>query len=1168
MSMLLGAALLAPAALPQEEAVLVRVIETSQFSPPSPDPAGIAYLPSTGELLISDSEVNEMSIFAGVNLFSVSIAGSLVGGASSLGFSDEPTGLALNALNGHLFVSDDDADRVSEVDPGSDGIHGTGDDIVTFIETSVFGCNDAEGVAYDPVHNELFVISGAQRLVFRVSAGSNGVFDGVSPGGDDTVLMFDVGVYGLQDPEGITFSAGSGTLYIFDAKSDQIIELTPSGTLVRSISVLQAGLNGGAGLAIGPASNAPGQWNFYVVRRGVDNNSDPNENDGLLFELSVSGLVAGDNLPPFVSAGADATVGILNGAVLDGTVIDDGMPVPPGSVTVGWSKVGGPGAVTFADPASVDTTADFSTTGQYVLRLSADDGEFTTQDDVVLDVVEGSVFLVESRVSADHDDAEEDALGAVSLNSSDLELVDASTLQTVGMRFTSVEIPKGSFIQSAVIQFQTDELDSEPTSLTLQGQAADDALTFTAALGDISSRPRTAAAVAWSPPPWLSLGETGPDQRTTDLAPILQEIVDRPGWSSGNALVIIVTGTGKRVAESFNGDALGAPLLVVQYGGDTGSNTAPLVYAGLDLTISLENAALLDGMVSDDGLPDPPGAVTTTWSQVSGPGTATFGNPGTVDTSATFSAPGTYVLRLDADDGDLSASDETTVTVIPTNTPPVVDAGADQAVELSMGATLDGTVSDDGLPDPPGAVAITWSQVSGPGVVGFADASAEDTTATFSLPGSYVVRLTADDGDLTASDDLAITVSPPNQAPTVDAGADQAIELPAGAALDGTVGDDGLPDPPGAVTVTWSKANGPGPVSFADANAVDTTASFSNPGTYVLRLLADDGALTASDEVTITVAPANQAPTADAGADQAIELPAGATLDGSVGDDGLPDPPGVLTTTWSQVSGPGTAAFGDASAVDTLASFPVAGTYVLRLTADDGALAASDDTTISVSPPNVAPTVDVGEDLTVGLGAGASLSASVGDDGLPNPPATLVTTWSQVSGPGTVGFGDAAATDTSASFSEVGVYVLRLTADDGALSAQDDLTVTVVPDTFVDLGGASQGVGGPPNLRAVGPLIVGSTLVVDLENAAPDAAMYVWLSITSIPIDVLGGTVHTNPIALQVLRVTDAGGAWSDSVVWPDGFPPGTDLYLQAAIQDASAQNGIALSNAVTSEVP
>jgi len=92
-----------------------------------------------------------------------------------------------------------------------------------------------------------------------------------------------------------------------------------------------------------------------------------------------------------------------------------------------------------------------------------------------------------------------------------------------------------------------------------------------------------------------------------------------------------------------------------------------------------------------------------------------------------------------------------------------------------------------------------------------------------------------------------------NQPPAVNAGSDQGITLPANAVLDGTVTDDGLPDPPAEVTVEWSTTSGPGTVTFGDANAVDTTASFSEGGTYVLKLTADDSALTGSDEVTITV---------------------------------------------------------------------------------------------------------------------------------------------------------------------------------------------------------------------------------------------------------------------------------------------------------------------------
>src|SRR3989454_7130657 len=94
----------------------------------------------------------------------------------------------------------------------------------------------------------------------------------------------------------------------------------------------------------------------------------------------------------------------------------------------------------------------------------------------------------------------------------------------------------------------------------------------------------------------------------------------------------------------------------------------------------------------------------------------------------------------------------------------------------------------------------------------------------------------------------------------------------------------------------------------------------------------------------------NLAPVVNAGADQVITLPSIASLTGVASDDGLPNPPGVLTTTWSQVSGPGTVSFSNASALNSTATFPASGAYVLRLTVSDGALAASDDVAVTVNP--------------------------------------------------------------------------------------------------------------------------------------------------------------------------------------------------------------------------
>ena len=110
----------------------------------------------------------------------------------------------------------------------------------------------------------------------------------------------------------------------------------------------------------------------------------------------------------------------------------------------------------------------------------------------------------------------------------------------------------------------------------------------------------------------------------------------------------------------------------------------------------------------------------------------------------------------------------------------------------------------------------------------------------------------------------------------------------------------------------------------------------------------DNNADMGSDEKLGTLS--NQPPVVDAGSDQQITLPAVANLDGTVTDDGLPNPPGAVTVTWTKQSGPGTVTFGNIHAVDTTASFSVAGTYVLRLAADDSALQAYDEVTVTVNP--------------------------------------------------------------------------------------------------------------------------------------------------------------------------------------------------------------------------
>lgn len=176
--------------------------------------------------------------------------------------------------------------------------------------------------------------------------------------------------------------------------------------------------------------------------------------------------------------------------------------------------------------------------------------------------------ILDRQIASSADDGEEWSSGRVRLNSSDLELgFDRNHQQVAGLRFTDLGIPQGAVISAAYLQFTTDETDSGDAAFEIRGVDADDAAAFTSAKGDLSSRPSSDASVAWAPPAWDSIGEAGPDQRSPDLTAIVQEVVDRPGWAPGNDMAFLVSGTGARVADSFDGSAAGAPLLHIEYGG-------------------------------------------------------------------------------------------------------------------------------------------------------------------------------------------------------------------------------------------------------------------------------------------------------------------------------------------------------------------------------------------------------------------------------------------------------------------------------------------------------------------------------------------------------------------------------------------------------------------------
>jgi Tol biopolymer transport system component len=206
------------------------------------------------------------------------------------------------------------------------------------------------------------------------------------------------------------------------------------------------------------------------------------------------------------------------------------------------------------------------------------DGIVDVQDLIVLSehLFEGiGNNLIERRISRGSDDAEE-GLNAGYFNwnnSSDLELVhdhiDNGGSQLVGMTFRDITIMPGEVISSAYIEFVCDEIinGTADAYFLIWGHLTPNSNGFIEPF-TISDRPKTDAKVQWEPDPWNAGGQK---IQTVDIAPILQELIDQPGWAAGNAVEIIIGAdpdkpsfTGVRCAESYEGSASNAPLLHIE----------------------------------------------------------------------------------------------------------------------------------------------------------------------------------------------------------------------------------------------------------------------------------------------------------------------------------------------------------------------------------------------------------------------------------------------------------------------------------------------------------------------------------------------------------------------------------------------------------------------------
>lgn len=798
--------------------------------------------------------------------------------------------------------------------------------------------------------------------------------------------------------------------------------------------------------------------------------------------LEWMGCAVPTNQAPTVSAGSNKTLALPGTASLNGSASDDELP-SGSSLTVTWSKLSGPGAVTFANANAAATTASFTIAGTYVLRLTASDTQLTSTSDVTVTVN-----------PEDHAPA-----------------VNAGPDVTVAM----------------------------PNAAALAGTATDDGLPSGASL--------TSTWTVVSGPGTITFADSHAATTTATFA-------------ASGTYVLRLTASDTQLSASDEVTVTVDPR-----------NVAPTVNAGADQSIELPSAVSLGGSATDDGYPRG-STLTYSWSLVAGPAAVSFASANALATTASFSALGAYTLRLTVSDTEFTAADDVVINVYPQNHAPTASAGADKTVSVAPVATLDGSAAADGYPHG-GTLTSTWSFVSGPGNVTFANASQPSTNVSFSAPGVYTLHLTADDTRLTASDDVVVTVIPENQPPTVNAGPDASASLGANllrnagaedALVEGRIpfwaSDDGLAwtrGEPGLfglpfgvegtsyfypnalldselrqdVDVTaYASLVDAGAQRFEFKGYMRSGAGLPADGSRVVVEYRDasgvvlssfDSGVVASFSAWAEVSDARVAPaytrvvrvrllSVKANAQMGVTLfdhlslraqgAAAIALTGSASDDGNPAS-STLAVGWSKLSGPGEVRFVNPSQSSTAAAFDTPGSYTLRLTSDDSVFTRSDDVTVNVSQSNLPPAVSAGADASAVVFQPISLSGAATDDGRPTG-SSLAYAWSKAFGPGSVTFADSSSLSTTATFDQPGEYVLRLVTSDSEYTIADEVRVTVEPANAAPTvdAGADQTVSLPNPATLAGS--------VSDDGLPHGAALTVEWSKTSGPGEVIFADAH------------------------------------------------------------
>jgi hypothetical protein len=566
------------------------------------------------------------------------------------------------------------------------------------------------------------------------------------------------------------------------------------------------------------------------------------------------------NKPPVARAGDDISIRLpQNTVLLDGTHSKD----PEGRLnSYAWIQKTGPAPATFQDAGLAVTEVTGLLAGDYVFELMVkdDEGESST-DEVKVTVLDafnvppvvnagqnrtitlGNALTLAGTASDPDSNIAPTTVWAVKAGSpSGSSFANPNSLTTavnglVEGTYTfvlSATDNRGATVSDEVVivvqrlnQAPTVTANASPASLIIPSVGA----TVTSQLVGTATDPNNDPFILkWT----VVSGTIGGVTLQSDTSPNTLAT-----FTQGGIYIFRLTATDSRGA-SGTADV----TVTVQAANRPPAVTASTTTPNLTLPLTTAVNGQLSGTASD---PDPGDTITTAWTMVSGTaGGATIQTPSALNTTVAFSQSGTYVFRLTAiDNKGASAFANVTITV---NRPPQVTASTSTpnvtipSTSATANGQLNGTASD---PDTGDTLTIAWSIQSGTtNGASIQTPSAPNTTVVFSLPGTYVFRLTATDNK-GASSFANITINvvrQANQPPNAVASATPSFvalnqQSRGSSSLRGTSSTD--PEG-GPLTFSWSRIAGPTSAAIISPFSSITTVQFFTQGEYQFRLRVTD----------------------------------------------------------------------------------------------------------------------------------------------------------------------------------------------------------------------------------------------------------------------------------------------------------------------------------------